>query len=58
MNKDKEDKEKVEAFIAGAETALAMVRENMKGGSLIIFDLHSYQVEDLLRQIKKINKIK
>lgn len=41
------------AFIAGMESAIAMIKENMNGGALRMFDLHSWQVEDLIRQLKK-----
>jgi len=58
ISKKKNNIKQVKAFIAGAEFAIITIRENMSGSALRMFDLHSYQTEDLLKQIKKLNKIK
>lgn len=51
------NKKEKQAFIAGAEVAIQMIRENMTGSALRMFDLHSFGIEDLIKQIKDKNNL-
>ena len=42
-----------EGCIVGMEGALEMIRKNMSGGALRMFDIQSYHLVNLIQQLKK-----
>lgn len=47
-------KEVGQAFIDGMENAIDIIREDMEGGALRQFDLHTWKVIDKIEQMKKL----
>lgn len=45
-------------FIEGMECAIEWIRQDMSGGALRQFDLHTWKILDYIKQAKKFNNKK
>lgn len=45
-------------FIEGMECAIEWIRQDMSGGALRQFDLHTWKILDYIKRAKILNKLK
>ena len=45
-------KKEQQAYIEGMEDGIEWIRKDMGGGALRMFDIHSYQILDYIKQVK------